>query len=233
VLRGRERHWLPVLLLYLCPAVLVLVRPGITPDHPWADRRLVVEVVPCVVLLGTWATAMAFQWIVGLFNNPTDESVTGRRIQGLLARRGTVRAVVVLVVAAYLVPAGFALVPVAVDRTEQGETALSAAVCGQLRPTDSVVLIDQQWMPVIRAECGLPVAQLLDPSPEAVARVTASIRAAGRTPVIAGSQTADPGPLSLAPTTDLVLDTAEDQQQLVTRASGTQPLFLRFWSVRM
>lgn len=233
VLRGRERRWLPVLLVYLCPAVLVLLRPGITPDHPWADRRLVVEVVPCVVLLGTWATAALVTWTLGLLNNPHLELVRSRRIRDLLGSPATARVAGLLAVVAYLVPAGFALVPVSVERTEQGETALSAAVCGLLGPTDSVVLIDQQWMPVIRAECGLPVAQLVEPSPEAVARVTASIRAVGRTPVIAGSQVTDPGPLGLTPTGDLLLDSAEDQQRLVDRASGTQPLFLRFWSVRM
>ena len=42
--------------------VLTLYRPGITPDHPWADRRLVVTVLPAVVL----AAVAAVAWVVRL-----------------------------------------------------------------------------------------------------------------------------------------------------------------------
>jgi len=136
VLRGRELRWLPILLVYLCSSVLVLLRPGITPDHPWADRRLVVEVLPCVILLATWTAATVGRWAVR------------RRVPWL----------VVPLVAAFLVPAGVALTPVAVQRTEQSELAASDAVCRLLRPSDTVIVIDPLWMPVIRARCGLPVA---------------------------------------------------------------------------
>jgi hypothetical protein len=57
VLRGRARPWLPVLPVLLGSTALTLVNPGITPDHPWADRRLVVVVFPCVILLAVWAIA--------------------------------------------------------------------------------------------------------------------------------------------------------------------------------
>jgi hypothetical protein len=210
VLRGRDLRWLPILLVFGCSAVLVLLRPGITPDHPWADRRLVVEVVPCMVLLATAGVAE-------------------------VSRRVTVRWrpwLVAALVVAFLVPEGVALTPVSVQRTEQGELALSAAVCGVLRPTDTVVLIDQLWMPVIRSQCHLPVAQLLSPSPIAIRQIAASIRSAGRTPVIAGSQVNDPLKLGLVTANTITLNTAEDQQQLVRRPTGTQPLFLQFWAAR-
>ncbi len=221
VLHGRDTRWLPVLLLFLCPAVLVLVRPGITPDHPWADRRLVVEVLPALILTATW-TAMTLS-----------------RYGRLLARRMPARrpllvpAIVVAVLALFVVPIVLADAPVATKRTEQGELAATAEVCRTLRPTDTVVLIDPQWMPTIRAQCGLTVGQLLKPSPAAVARVVASIRAAGRTPVIAGSQVDSPRPLGLTPTATVELTTTEDQQQLVRRPDGTNSLYLRFWLVRL
>jgi hypothetical protein len=210
-LHGREVRWLPILLVYLCSSVLVLLRPGITPDHPWADRRLVVEVLPCVILLATWATAAFARWAVR------------RRVPWLVA----------VLVAAFLVPEGFALTPVAVQRTEQGELAASAAVCRLLRPNDTVIVIDQLWMPVIRAQCGLPVAQLVVPSPVAVQQVAASIRAAGRTPVIAGSQLDSPVPLGLITSVVVDLNSHEDQKQLVNRPDGTDPLFLQFWMARV
>jgi hypothetical protein len=212
VLRGRDLRWLPVLLIYLCSTVLVLLRPGITPDHPWADRRLVVEVLPCVALLATWTTAAIAKWLV---------------------RQQLVRLVVVpLVVAGFLVPAGIALTPVSVQRTEQGELDTIAHVCGVLAPDDTVLLIDQQWLPVVRAQCGLPAAQLMHPSPAAVARVAASVRAAGRVPVIAGSQQDSPDPLGLVPYARITLESREDDRQLVRRPDTTVPLNLQFWAAK-
>jgi hypothetical protein len=210
LLRGRDPRWLPVLLIFLCSSVLVLLRPGITPDHPWADRRLVVEVVPCLVLLATGGLAVLARWV-------------GARWRPWL---------VAVLVLTFVVPEGIALTPVAAQRTQLGELAMSADVCGLLRPTDSVVLIDQQWMPVIRSQCGLPVAQLRNPSPIAVRRITASIRAAGRTPVIAGANPDNATALGLIATGQIELRTQEDQEQLVSRPAGTRELILPFWVVR-
>ncbi|HEX5121444.1 MAG TPA: hypothetical protein VFW65_40195 [Pseudonocardiaceae bacterium] len=211
VLRGQDRRWLPVLLPLLCTAVLTLVRPGITPDHPWADRRLVVEVLPCVALLATWTTA----------------AVAAR----VRSRGWRVGAVTVLV-AAFVVPMAVALTPVSVERTEQGELAATGQVCGTLGANDTVLLVDQQWMPIVRAQCGLPVAQLLHPSPATVARAAASVRAAGRTPVIAGSQTDSPTPLGLTAYARITLDTREDARELLRRPDSTLPLRLVFWAAR-
>jgi hypothetical protein len=63
--------------------------------------------------------------------------------------------------------------------------------------------------------------------------VAASIRAAGRDPVIAGSQTDSPVPLGLGASTVIDLSTREDQKQLVNRPTGTDGLFLRFWLARV
>jgi len=214
VLRGRELRWLPFLLLFLCPAVLVLVRPGITPDHPWADRRLVVEVVPCFVLLATAGTALLARWVATRW------------------RRWAEVALVVVLAGVFVTSEALALNPIAADRTEQGELAMIDTVCRTLRPTDSVVVVDYLWTPIIRDACGLPVAQLLHPTPVSVQLIVDSIRAAGRTPVIAGSKPPDSAPLGLIRTNVVSLNTQEDQQQLVRRPNGTMPLLLQFWAAR-
>ncbi|HKN97466.1 MAG TPA: hypothetical protein VJX10_10150, partial [Pseudonocardiaceae bacterium] len=211
VLRGEDRRWLPVLLPFLCTAVLFLIRPGITPDHPWADRRLVVEVVPCVALLATWTTA-----------------AVAARVRSRAWRIGAVTALV----AACVAPMVVALAPVSVERTEQGELGATGQVCGTLGRDDTVLLVDQQWMPVVRAQCGLPVAQLPHPSPATVARAAASIRAAGRVPVIAGSQTDSPAPLGLTAYATITIDTREDARELLRRPDSTLPLRLVFWVAR-
>jgi hypothetical protein len=60
---GREGAGLPAwtapYVVALGSTLLTLYRPGITPDHPWADRRFVVVVLPAVVVLvgpAVWGT---------------------------------------------------------------------------------------------------------------------------------------------------------------------------------
>jgi hypothetical protein len=222
VLNGRNMRWLPVLLVYLCTAVLTLVRPGITPDHPWADRRLVVEVMPCVALLATWTTAALARWAVrrlcGTATEPPD------RVAALLPV-----GLVVAVVLSFAIPMGVALAPISVQRTEQGELAAIDRVCSTLQPNDTVLLIDPQWTPVIRSQCGLPVAQLLNPTPVTVTLAATSIRSIGRTPVVAGSQMDSPVPLALDTSVVIDLTSREDDKQLVHRPDTTVPLYLQFW----
>ena len=50
--------WAGPLLVATGSSLLTLWRPGITPDHPWADRRLLV-VLPLVLLLAVAAVAWA------------------------------------------------------------------------------------------------------------------------------------------------------------------------------
>jgi len=223
VLRGRAPGWLPVLLVYAGSATLSLLRPGVTPDHPWADRRLVVEVIPAMVLTATWTVAAL-----------TGALARALRGAGPARRRYLAAPAVVLAAALVLlaVPAVVADLPVAALRTELGERAASARVCGALRPGDSVVMLDMVWAPTIRAQCRVPVAQLRRPSPATAAQISGSIRAAGRSPVIAGSRGDPLTSLGLTPTLVVSLATTQDQQQLVRRPDGTKPLVLEFWLVR-
>ena len=62
VLSAQSRRvdaWLPALLVASGSTLLTLARPGITPDHPWADRRLLIA-LPLVVALVVTGLA----WVV-------------------------------------------------------------------------------------------------------------------------------------------------------------------------
>ena len=54
-----------------------------------------------------------------------------------------------------------------------------ARCAGRCKPNDTVVLMDGLWAPTIRAQCGLPVAQLVDPSPDTIVHTAQSIRPPG------------------------------------------------------
>ncbi|GAA5201179.1 hypothetical protein GCM10023322_80660 [Rugosimonospora acidiphila] len=235
VLRGRDLAWASVLLVYLCSSVLVLLRPGITPDHPWADRRLVVEVLPGMVLFATWAVAAGNRLARAEMRKLADRfaaagsGATRARGVGLVALPWVATAAVAV---AMLVPIWKATGPVASDRTELGELAAMREVCAALRPNDSVVLTDTLFAPTIRNQCQLPVASLIEQSPASVDQVVASIRTAGRTPVIAGTQYDPLHAMGLRATRVMKLRTRQDQQQLVRRPSGTMALNIDFWVAR-
>lgn len=221
VCHGRDRRWLPILLMYLGSALLTLIHPGITPDHPFADRRLVVEVFPVMIMLATWSMAEAARWL---------RRVAVRTDVGWSRALPTIAVVALLV--AYLLPMAAVTVPMSTKRTELGELAVADQVCRALPANASVVLMDTLWMPTIRAQCGLPAAQLMQPTPAAVSQVVASIRSAHRTPVLAGY---DPDLLrsaGLSPTEVFDVITQQDQQLLVRRPDTTADLDLQFWVVR-
>lgn len=209
--------------------VLSLYRPGITPDHPWADRRLVTVVLPTVVLAATAGLA----WAV-------------RRVRGR-ARPAVRRRVVPLVAGGGLlvlcVPAALATAPVAWQHTERGERQAQEAVCSALGPDDVVLTLDSrstnEWPQVIRGVCGNPAAVIRVREDDPNARRAAAVRAAERV-VAAGGH-----PVFLAADSPLVLTlldlepehvvdlvTTEDQRLLVERPDGAQGLTVDVWLAR-
>ncbi|RKS71456.1 hypothetical protein CLV35_3254 [Motilibacter peucedani] len=198
-------------------AVLVLLRPGITPDHPWADRRLVPAVLP-VVALGAAAGTQALARLAG-------------RLGGRVARAG----VALVVAAAVLVPGVEATRPLWRADTEQGELGAVEQVCAQLRPTDVALLLDlrarREWSQPLRGICGVPAVGVLDRS--ALPRLVARARAAGSTPVLVAA--GYPGRISaagLTPVHAVHLLTSEDARLLATRPKALVRLPIDLWLAR-
>jgi hypothetical protein len=126
--------------------VLTLWRPGITPDHPWADRRLVPVLLPTIVIAATAVVAWSVRW-------------AQRRLPATLLVLATVTGVVAL-----FGPPLVATAPLATQRTEAGELGVVRSVCAALRPGDAVVAVDNrgfnEWPQVVRGVCGHPAASL-------------------------------------------------------------------------
>ncbi|NIZ91389.1 hypothetical protein [Kineococcus rubinsiae] len=165
--------------------LLTLYRPGITPDHPWADRRFVPLVLPAVVLLATAAVAWGVRELPRriaqvLPGNPRDrsEEVTVTLTPGEPAvETRTVRyrtpAAVPGVLAAVggivlLLPAALATAPLAGQRTERGEVAAVAGACRSFAPGDVALAVDprsrNEWPQVLRGTCGVPSASIVVPT---------------------------------------------------------------------
>ncbi|HET8615719.1 MAG TPA: hypothetical protein VFL94_09360 [Actinomycetales bacterium] len=213
--------WLGPWAVAVGSTVLTLYRPGITPDHPWADRRFVPVVLPALVLLATGVVA----WVV-------------RRAR----RRWPLTLLAVVGVAgpaALLVPAAVATASFLAPRTEQGEVAAVARACAAFEPTDTAVLLDSraanEWTQVLRGPCLVPSLVLKVPRGQPVpldelAPVVRSIRDAGRRPVLVTAESPDPlAALGAHPRQVVDLRTTEDQRLLDRRPDGLAPLDVDLW----
>ena len=87
VARQRLEPWVPALVVAAGSTLLTLVRPGITPDHPWADRRLLIA-LPLVVVLVVIGRPLDGPTRDG--SRPSVGRVRGRRSRGGI-RRGSDR----------------------------------------------------------------------------------------------------------------------------------------------
>ena len=235
--------WLAPALVGVASTALTLYRPGITPDHPWADRRLVPVVLPTILLLAA-ATVRHLTARAAAFTAPSPHSAPDRTGEpNRVARvrsRGPVGGVVAGVVGLGLLagPAAAATWPVAGQRTERGEVAAVDQACAALRPSDTAVLVDDraanEWPQVLRGVCGVPSVVVRSragtPDAAAVRTVVAGVRAAGRRPVLvsAGSAAALEQ-LGAAPRQVVDLRTTEDQRLLTRRPGGSASLDVDLW----
>jgi hypothetical protein len=139
---GRELPgWTGPAVVGIGSTLLTLYRPGITPDHPWADRRLVIA-LPTVVLLTVACAAVVSRWSTRRLPYAVNVAVS------------------VVVAAALLVPTVLATWPHAEERVEQGEWAAVDHVCAAMRPGDVALMVDSraanEWPQVLRGYCGVP-----------------------------------------------------------------------------
>jgi hypothetical protein len=208
--------------------LLILLRPGITPDHPWADRRLVVSVLPGMLLLATAAVAQLVR----------------------LARRRAplpVLAAAVLVGAiAVVLPAWLATKPMDRQRTELGELGAVRTVCASFRPGDVAVAVGErttnEWVEVLRGVCDVPTLGIhvegTSTSTDsgrarlttALDRVIPEVEAGGGRVILVADREDLLRALGRHPTQLVLLHTQEDQRLLSERPSGSEPLDINLWS---
>jgi hypothetical protein len=214
--------------------VLVLYRPGITPDHPWADRRLVTVVLPTIAV----AAVAAVAWVVRTLR---------RRAPAPLFPLAAVAGV-----AALLVPAAAASAPVRGVATERGEPGAVAALCASLEPQDVVVAVSggdddggedrstNEWPQVVRGVCGHPALSLVTDDPgerrAALDRLDALARGTGHRLVVLGASDGDGSPpqhlldLGLQPRRVVSLETTEDPHLLDRPMTGGAHLLVEVWT---
>ena len=234
-LRGRWPAWALPLMTFSSGIVLFLYRPSITPDQPWASRRLLPVVLPGFILLAVWAVAWACGKIrCGEVPGAARAAawLTGSR-RGLTAA-GVASACAVLI----LVPAGLGARGTALKRTYTNQVAAIYGLCRQIPAGASVLIIDgpmaDRWSEVVRGMCGVPVARFPDnrdvyQHPQApaalVASAIASIEHAGRRPVLLAANSRELAPFASEGTITHAVNvkTTEDGRYILSKPYSISP----------
>jgi hypothetical protein len=179
---GAARAWALPLMIALWVTVTVLYRPAVSPDQPWASRRLVPFVLPGLILGAIWAVT----WL--------------KNQAAQLGRTKTTAATVAACGAASL------LIPTALTTLDlsftngvhahgmafraigPGELDAVNGLCGAIGPEASVVILDQltadRFAQVVRGLCGTPAAVMTSGSETALNAVIKGIDSTGRRPVL-------------------------------------------------
>lgn len=216
--------WAGPLVVGAGSTVLTLYRPGITPDHPWAERRLVIA-LPFVALLVV--AAAAWLWRPGL------AAATG-------SRTTLARAVAGLVVLVLVAPTAAATWPHRAERVEAGTMSAVASVCRALRPGDVALAVDSraanEWPQVIRGMCKRPAlsttsALRLDPIQRRAAadRIAAGLPPGGRLVLLAADSPDAITVMGAIPDLVADIDVREDDRLLERRPDGLVNLPIRVW----
>ncbi len=232
-LLGQAQAWTLPLLAFGWIIVTCLYRPAITPDHPWASRRLVPVVLPAFIVLAVWAAgwlvdrirqrgwgavacgALASCCVLALLL-PTATTTFGLRLQ----RGGPV--------GVRLAAEGLAFKP-----TYRGEVSAVDHLCAAIPGGSSVVIISplvgSQFAEVIRGMCGDPAALIDTDRYRTVAAIVRIIERAGRRPVLLAAWPARLRGFG-APVRHIVdLRTRADEHTLTTAPLNTEPYSASIW----
>jgi len=222
------RVWALPLLIALWVIVSVLWRPAVSPDQPWASRRLVPFVLPGLILAAVWASA----WL--------------KDRAGRLGRARTTSALVACCcVASLVIPAALTTFAPSIRAKDQGihgmafrkigggELTAVSQLCAAIGPDASVVVLDSltadRFAQVVRGICDTPAAVLAPVTPATVGPVVAGIEAAGRRPVLLAQTEAELAPYGGAPREVVNLLTTQEAHSLTSPPTRTWLIHYTVW----
>jgi hypothetical protein len=218
------RVWALPLMMAIWTIVTVLYRPAVSPDQPWASRRLVPFVLPGLILGGIWAAA----WL-----------------KEQAARLGRTRATAVTIAAccaaSLLIPTALTTLDLSFTRASgvdahgmafrkigTGEITAVGKLCRKIPADASVVILDSltadRFAQVVRGICNTPTAILSHPN--ALSAVVQGIEKAGRRPVLLAENQAElPG----QPEQVVDLLTTQEAHNLTTPPTRTWLIHYTVW----
>jgi hypothetical protein len=235
-LRGTAPAWTLPLMIFAWATVATLYKPSITPDQPWASRRLVPAVLPGFILFAIWACA----WLLGRLRRRGIDRVLYVGLASccvaVLALPATITTFGLRVTSGGPVGVGLAADGLAFKTTYQGEIQAVSRMCAAIPRDASVVFIDSgnggesdRLAQVIRGTCGVPVGSIGSARRATVEQVVRGIEQAGRRPVLLAGAQAPLRPYGAQARQIMRLRTTMDENALTAPPQRTRPLTVNVW----
>jgi hypothetical protein len=230
--QGRAPAWTLPLVSFAWIIVATLLRPGITPDQPWASRRLVPGVLPGFIVLALWATSWLAGWLREFEFGPAIRASAVTILGAALVLPATITT---FGISYQDSPHGARLTAdgLAGKTTYAGEVTAVRGMCAAIPADASVVLVIAttagQMAPVLRGMCGVPAATMLHQPPAVMRQVVRGIRAAGRRPVILARTRRQLLPYAARPRRIVALHVQVDDHALTAPPRNTLPLTITVW----
>lgn len=236
-LRGQAPAWVFPLMAFAWTIVTFLYRPAITPDQPWASRRLVPAVLPGFILLAVWASA----WLTGWLHEHGFAGVPSAGFAGFCAAALVLPTTMTTFGLGIKNGGPLGLRPtadgLAFKTTYGGELGAVDGMCAAIPSGSSVVFVDgavaDRFTEVVRGMCGDPAARatltLAHPKVSSVKEVVRDIQQAGRRPVLLAASASELKPYRGLVRKVMTLNTTMDNSTLIAPPRTTRPLRLSVW----
>jgi hypothetical protein len=234
--RGLAPTWTLPLMVFAWTIVATLYDPAITPDNPWASRRLVPAVLPGFILLAVWATAWLNRWL------RRADIVRALRVALMTCCAAALLLPAIVTTfglkAASGGPAGIRITAhgLAFKRTYDGEIAAVDHLCAAIGRNASVVFIGgsngggaSRLTQTVRGMCGVPAADIVSPHPRSVAQVVLGIDQAGRRPVFLADIRSRLEPYGGRVRMVMALRSTQDMNALTAPPTHTLPFDVVLW----
>jgi hypothetical protein len=235
-LQGRAPAWTLPLMVFAWAIVATLYQPSITPDQPWASRRLVPAALPGFVVFAIWACGWLGAWL--------RRTGTAR-----VVRSGVMACLVVaLVLPAAITTFGLRVAsggPIRIrltadgladKRTYEGEIAAVDRMCAAIPRDASVVFIGgsdgggaSRLTQVVRGMCGVPTAEVGSARLAAVEQVVAGIERVRRRPVLVADSRSRLAPYGGPIRQVMRLRSTQDENALTAPPTHTLPFPVNLW----
>jgi len=232
-LLGRAQAWTLPLMAFGWIIVTILYRPAITPDHPWASRRLVPVVLPALILLAIWAA----DWLIDRLR----QRRVGAVACGALASCCALALLVPTATTSFGLklhhggPVGIRVVAdgLAFKRTYAGEVNAVKKLCAAIPRGSPVViitpLVGSEFAEIIRGMCGDPAAIIDTDQFSTVAATVRVIERAGRRPVLLAGFRSHLVGFGSPVRRIAELRWREDENTLTTAPMDTRPFIGNLW----